>query len=75
MFTPETRQAGFSSEILFMVNSHQVNELFIGSATESYANLDLGNVKRIEFVTGPESALYGSGAMAGVINIIHQRGG
>ena len=65
---------GMSSEILFMVNSHQVNELFIGSALENYANLDLDNVKRIEFVTGPESALYGSGAMAGVINIITKEG-
>ena len=63
-----------SSMILFMVNSHQVNDAYYGSATETYANLDLDNVKRIEFVSGPGSSLYGSGAMAGVINIITKDG-
>jgi len=63
-----------SCEILIMVNSHQVNELFLGTASECYSNLDLDNVKRIEFVSGPASALYGSGAMAGVINIITKEG-
>ena len=32
--------------------------------------LALGNVKRIEIVKGPASSLYGSSALAGVINII-----
>ena len=31
---------------------------------------DLSNVKRIEIIKGPGSAVWGSGAMAGVINII-----
>jgi len=74
VFYARSKAGGFSSEILFMMNSHQVNELFIGSATETYANLDLDNVKRIEFVTGPGSSLYGSGAMAGIINIITKEG-
>jgi outer membrane receptor protein involved in Fe transport len=74
VFYARNKAGGFSSEILFMMNSHQVNELFIGSATETYANLDLDNVKRIEFVTGPGSSLYGSGAMAGIINIITKEG-
>ena len=63
-----------SAAILFMVNSHQVNDAYYGNAIESYANLDLDNVKRIEFVSGPGSSLYGSGAMAGIINIITKEG-
>ena len=34
------------------------------------ANLDLNSVERIEILKGPQSTLYGSDAMAGIINII-----
>ena len=63
-----------SSRILFMMNSHQVNNVVMGTGIFSYANLDLENVKRIEFVNGPGSALYGSGAESGIINIITKEG-
>ena len=63
-----------SNRILFMVNSHPVNSVRYGSAIDLYSYLDLDNVKRIEFVSGPGSALYGSGAMAGIINIITKGG-
>ena len=63
-----------SNRILFMVNSHPVNDVTLGTAIESYANLDLDNVKRIEFVNGPGSALYGSGAESAIINIITKQG-
>jgi len=63
-----------SSRILFMMNSHQVNNVNLGTGIYSYANLDLENVKRIEFVNGPGSALYGSGAASGIINIITKEG-
>ena len=62
-----------SSQIVFMVNSHVVNNANNGSGL-LYQHLDLDNVKRIEFVTGSGSALYGSGAMAGIINIITKEG-
>ncbi len=38
--------------------------------TENIATLNLANVERVEILKGPFSSLYGSGAMAGVINII-----
>lgn len=34
------------------------------------SNLDISNVKQIEIIKSPHSALYGSDAMAGIINII-----
>lgn len=34
------------------------------------ANLEVNNIEKIEVLKGPQSALYGSDAMAGVINII-----
>ncbi len=74
MFFARGATGTYSSRILFMVNSHVVNNVSWGTAIENYANLDLDNVKRIEFVSGPLSSLYGSGASAGVINIITKEG-
>jgi len=37
-------------------------------------NIPVNNIERIEVVRGPQSALYGSDAIAGVINIITKRG-
>jgi outer membrane cobalamin receptor len=39
-----------------------------------FSTLDLNDVERIEFVRGPASAIYGSDAVGGVINIITRRG-
>ncbi|MCF8131299.1 MAG: TonB-dependent receptor [Deltaproteobacteria bacterium] len=61
------------NQILFMVNSQIWNNPWDGSAS-GFLGLDLDNVKRIEFVTGPGSALYGSGAMAGIVNVITKDG-
>ena len=38
------------------------------------SSLDLSNIERIEILKGPQSTLYGSDAMAGVINIITKSG-
>ncbi len=43
--------------------------------TYDFSTLDLNDIDRIEFVRGPASAIYGSDAMGGVINIITRRGG
>ncbi|HTC83002.1 MAG TPA: TonB-dependent receptor [Rhizomicrobium sp.] len=40
-----------------------------------FSTLDLNDIERIEFVRGPASAIYGSDAVGGVINIISRRGG
>jgi len=51
-----------------MINSHSQNDVYFGGG--DFGNIILDNVKRIEFIRGPGSALYGSNAFAGVINII-----
>ncbi len=40
----------------------------------NFANLSIAGIDRIEIVRGPQSALFGSDAMAGVIQIITRRG-
>jgi len=59
----------FSHRMLLMVNSHPLNENHTAGAI-TYDNMILDNVKRIEFMRGPGSALYGANAFAGVINVI-----
>ena len=55
-------------QILILVNGHVLN-----SRSLAEANLDPGisldKIKRIEVVRGPASSLYGSGALAAVVNI------
>jgi len=60
----------FSQRILVMVNSHPINDNYSGGAMWTHDTMILDNVKRIEFIRGPGSALYGANAFAGVINII-----
>ena len=69
-YTPVARKqyAAFGNKYLFMVNNHSLNENYKGGA--EVGNMPLDNVKRIEFIRGPGSALYGANAFAGVVNII-----
>ena len=45
-----------------------------GVNAADFGFLDAENIERIEIVKGPQSALYGSDAMSGVINIITKKG-
>jgi iron complex outermembrane receptor protein len=53
-----------------MINSHPVNELYAGEWSFAYDDLIIENIKRIEFIRGPGSAVYGANAFHGVINVI-----
>ena len=56
------------NKYLFMINGLPQNDAYLGGG--SFGNMSLDNVKRIEFIRGPGSALYGTNAFSGVINII-----
>ena len=58
-----------SIDVLLMVNGHPLNEDFTGGISV-HDTLILDNIKRIEVVRSPGSALYGANAVLGVINII-----
>ncbi|MEO8200094.1 MAG: TonB-dependent receptor [Gemmatimonadota bacterium] len=69
------RPSDFNNRILLLVDGHTTNEGIWGSAMlgdELALNLDA--VDRIEVVRGPASALYGTGAMFAVINVISRPG-
>lgn len=45
-----------------------------GSTRESIGQIDVNTIERIEIVEGPMSVIYGTDALAGVINIITKKG-
>ena len=55
--------------ILVLIDGIQINELNSGGFYGGY-QYNLQNVKQIEVVYGPSSALYGTNAISGIINII-----
>jgi outer membrane receptor for ferrienterochelin and colicins len=45
-----------------------------GGTRESIGQIDINNIERIEIVEGPMSVIYGTDALAGVINLITKKG-
>ena len=63
---------GFNPDYtLILVDGEPIIGRYTGSLELS--RLTVGNIKQIEVVKGPSSSLYGSDALAGVINIITER--
>jgi vitamin B12 transporter len=60
---------------LVLIDGIRVNDPVSTGREFDFANLVLADIERIEVLRGPQSALYGSDAMGGVINIITKRGG
>jgi len=65
-------RGGGSSQVLVLIDGIKFNSPSSGSADLS--GLLTSDVERIEIIKGPQSTLYGSEAMAGVVNIITQKG-
>ncbi|HVN67888.1 MAG TPA: TonB-dependent receptor plug domain-containing protein, partial [Candidatus Sulfotelmatobacter sp.] len=63
--------AANSSQVLILVDGRRINSPTLGMFDTG--DLLLDNVERIEVVRAPLSAVYGSDAVAGVINIITKR--
>ena len=60
-----------SEKVLFMLNGHPLDHnLQNAGSTWAYDDIPVSNIKRVEVVRGPGSALYGDNAFLAVINII-----
>jgi len=59
-----------SQKVLIMIDGHRINEPNFGSATWVFNNLMVENIKRVEVIRGPGSALYGANAFVAVINVV-----
>jgi iron complex outermembrane receptor protein len=63
---------GNGSRMLVLVDGRRINEPDTGNADWSWLRLD--DVERIEIVRGPASAVWGDGAMGGIVHIFTRSG-
>ncbi|WP_417449978.1 TonB-dependent receptor plug domain-containing protein [Kordiimonas sp.] len=63
-----------SDQTVVLIDGVQVNDPSATGGGYNFAGLDPNGVERIEVLRGPQAVLYGSDAMAGVINIITKPG-
>ena len=67
-------RGGGSEHTLVLLDGIEMNMPSDPGNTYDFSNIPADNVQRIEILRGPQSTLYGSDAMAGVINIITRTG-
>jgi len=72
--TPHVRGSGELLTIKMMINSHSFRGTD-GQMALLFDMLPVRSIRRIEIIRGPGSALYGTGAFFGVVNIITKEGG
>lgn len=65
-------RGGSSAQVLVLIDGVKINSPSTGSVDIS--GIAASDIERIEIIKGPQSTLYGSEAMAGVINIITRQG-
>ena len=63
-----------SGQTQIMIDNIRVYDPIATNAAFNLAHLPLDNIERIEIVRGAQSVLYGSDAIAGVVNIITKKG-
>ena len=64
-----------ANHTLVLIDGVEVNDPSSPSNAFDLSNLQTNNIERIEIVRGPQSTLYGSDALAGIINIFTEKGG
>jgi vitamin B12 transporter len=62
------------SQVLVMIDGVPIGNVAGTDGSLDFSNLSAVDIDRIEIVRGPQSSLYGSDAMGGVINIITKKG-
>jgi len=63
-----------SEHTLILVDGVEINDPVNPSRSADLAHLMLLNVERLEIIRGPQSPLYGSDALGGIVNIITAKG-
>ena len=65
------RPGDYSSRLLMLIDGMRVNDnIYDQAGVGREFPLDVNLIERVEFIPGPGSALYGSNAVLGVVNIV-----
>ncbi|HEY5020587.1 MAG TPA: TonB-dependent receptor, partial [Steroidobacteraceae bacterium] len=64
-----------AGESLILVDGIRISDPSAPDGAAVLGDLLVNNISRIEILRGPQSTLYGSDAIGGVVNVITQRGG
>ena len=70
-----SRPGDYGNKILILYDGHPFNDNILYQSFPGFeGRTDIDDVERIEVVRGPGSALYGTGAVFGVVNVVtHER--
>ena len=68
-----TRGHTSSRTILILIDGHRINSEYLGGTNSFFSVIPLDNIKRVEFIRGAGSAVYGSNALMGIINLISDK--
>ncbi len=69
------RPGDFTGRIMLLLDGNQVNNNIYNSAGLGYTGIiDVSLIDRVEYVSGPGSAIYGNNAFFGIINVITKQG-
>jgi len=63
-----------SARTLVMINGIPINDPITPARNTDISKISLDNVEQIEIVCGPQSVVFGSSAMSGIVNIITKKG-
>jgi len=66
-FRTDAHGADLAGYVLILIDGHRIG-------TGNAAKINLDRIERVEVIKGPSSALYGSAAMGGVVNLITKKG-
>ncbi len=67
-------RGGNSAHTKVLLDGISLNDPSSASRAFDFSNLTVDNIERIEVLRGPQSMVYGSDAIGGVVNIITKRG-
>lgn len=72
-FTQLRVRGAEANQVLVLIDGIEANDITRADEFD-FAHLGTDDIERVEIVRGPQSALWGSDALAGVINIITRKG-
>jgi iron complex outermembrane receptor protein len=67
------RPGDYNTRVLVLIDGHRMNDNVYDSSYFGHDAIDVDLIERVEVIRGPSSALYGSSAFLGVINVVTKR--